>query len=151
MGAIHDRSRWSPLSRAIHAIAHMRLGGNSGFSLIEVLVVIAVLGIVAAIVIMNITGFAGRSAVNAANTEAHQVQTAVIAYLEANKVSLSEFTVGDGSDVSKAIERYLLNPAQLQARYTVRDGEIVGASPYVDGRWSACCWDAQGGGWRRCE
>ena len=60
---------------------------EGGFTLIELLVVIAILGIIAAVVILNIAEFMGSGAEEAANTEAHQVQTAVIAYMQANNVT----------------------------------------------------------------
>jgi prepilin-type N-terminal cleavage/methylation domain-containing protein len=52
--------------------------GEKGFTLIELLVVIAILGVIAAVVALNVGGFFGRGTVQAANTELHQVQTAVI-------------------------------------------------------------------------
>ena len=127
----------------------MHRGIESGFTLIEVLVVIAILGVVAAIVVLNISGLAGTGTVNAANTEAHQVQTAVIAYMEQHGLSAGSWTVGDGSEQSAAIERYLLNPGQLQARYSISDGRIADAFAFPDGRWAECSWDPEKGGWRR--
>jgi len=53
--------------------------GQSGFTLIELLVVIAILGVIAAIVALNVAGFFGRGTLQAAKTEAHQAQTAIIA------------------------------------------------------------------------
>ena len=53
--------------------------GEKGFTLIELLVVIAILGVIAAVVALNIAGFFGRGTLQAANTELHQAQTAIIA------------------------------------------------------------------------
>ena len=53
--------------------------GEKGFTLIELLVVIAILGVIAAVVALNVGNFFGRGTVQSANTELHQVQTAVIA------------------------------------------------------------------------
>jgi prepilin-type N-terminal cleavage/methylation domain-containing protein len=52
--------------------------GEKGFTLIELLVVIAILGVIAAVVALNISGFFGRGTLQAANTELHQAQTAII-------------------------------------------------------------------------
>jgi type II secretory pathway pseudopilin PulG len=41
-------------------------------------VVVAILGVIAAVVALNVSGFFGRGTVQAANTELHQVQTAII-------------------------------------------------------------------------
>jgi len=54
-------------------------GGQKGFTLIELLVVIAILGVISAVVALNLGGFFGRGTLQAANTELHQVQTAIIA------------------------------------------------------------------------
>jgi len=52
--------------------------GEKGFTLIELLVVVAILGVIAAVVALNVGSFFGQGTVQSANTELHQVQTAVI-------------------------------------------------------------------------
>ncbi len=120
--------------------------GERGFTLIELLVVVAILGIIAAVVVLNIGSFIGSGAEEAANTEAHQVQTAVIAYMTAN--SASTYTagpVGPGSSTGAAV--YLLNPSRLQATYTVNANGTLANDPTLapGSKWTGCTFTA--GAW----
>ena len=51
--------------------------GQRGFTLIEMLVVIAVMGVLAAVVVPNVTSFIGSGQTQGANTELDIVQTAM--------------------------------------------------------------------------
>lgn len=116
--------------------------GEKGFTLIELLVVVAILGVIAAVVVLNIGSFIGEGTTEAANTEAHQVQTAVVAAM-ANG-SFSPGTVSSDSSDPTGAEAYLLNPGRLQCDYTIAtDGSISGATP--GGEFSDCSWTS--GAW----
>ncbi len=116
--------------------------GERGFTLIELLVVVAILGIIAAVVVLNIGSFIGSGAEESANTEAHQVQTAVIAYMTANNLTTYAGTIDSDSGAGTAAE-YLLNPGRLQASYTIAGGVITAATTDADG-WGTNCTFADG-------
>jgi general secretion pathway protein G len=66
--------------RLLNRAARRRHQGQTGFTLIELLIVIAVLGILAAIVIFNVTGVTNKGDTAKCNTDLKTVQTASDAY-----------------------------------------------------------------------
>ena len=57
---------------------------EKGFTLIELLVVIGILAVLAGVVTLGVTQFIGRGADEAWNTERHNIQTAVAAWMVDN-------------------------------------------------------------------
>ena len=60
---------------------------EKGFTLIELLIVVAILGVLAAVVIPNVGRFIGRGEGEAADTEFANVQSAVVALMVDNGIS----------------------------------------------------------------
>jgi type IV pilus assembly protein PilA len=113
--------------------------GEKGFTLIELLIVIAILGIIAAIVVPNVAGFMTSGRLNAANTEAQNVKTAAVGYLaEEGEWPTSSSQLGDflegGTD-------------NLKATYAFDHNEITGVSGSTWG--SDIDWNSDDQVWER--
>ena len=61
-------------------LKHFRYG-QKGFTLVELLVVIGILGVIAAVVVPNVGSFIGRGKSESYETELHNVQTSTMAML----------------------------------------------------------------------
>ena len=68
--------------------------GEKGFTLIELLIVVAILGVLAAVVIPNVGRFIGRGETEASQTELSNLQTAVIAMMTDNELAALPAPVG---------------------------------------------------------
>ncbi|AHB13970.1 MULTISPECIES: type II secretion system protein [Dehalococcoides] len=104
---------------------------QKGFTLIELLVVVAILGVLAAVIVPNVAKFIGSGTVEAANTEAHNVQLAVTAYMAENGGTVPADTA--------ALSSYIMG--ELTGTYTIgTDGTITGTSygdlVWSDGKWA---------------
>ena len=71
--------------------------GEKGFTLIELLIVVAILGVLAAVVIPNVGRFIGRGETEAAETELTNVQTAVISMMTDNQINSLPNPVGSAN------------------------------------------------------
>ena len=121
-------------------------GGQKGFTLIELLVVIAILGVIAAVVALNVAGFFGRGTLQAANTELHQAQTAIVACMaeaESSQLDGISATWSGGPEVfawdaSNTIQYFAKNYVYgpFRAAYDVsQNGSINDGNPIIENGW----------------
>ncbi|MFC2051018.1 type II secretion system protein [Chloroflexota bacterium] len=67
-------------------------GGEKGFTLIELLVVLGILAALAGVVTLGVTQFIGRGCTEAAQTELHNIQTAVAGCMIDNPIANCDTT-----------------------------------------------------------
>ncbi len=102
--------------------------GEKGFTLIELLIVIAILGIIAAVVIPNIAGFLTSGQVAAANTEAENVKTAELGFF-------ANYSVWPDTSTNLTATGYISGVLKAVYTFDTQYGWAVNATPTVGG-WS---------------
>lgn len=101
--------------------------GEKGFTLIELLIVVAILGIIAAVVIPNIAGFMATGNQAAANTEAENVKTASLAYY----ADYQAWPV-DSGNLTAGANPYIKGTLKADYTFTV-DGWLATGTPTLTG------------------
>ena len=158
------------LGKGLKMLLKLPRNGEKGFTLIEILVVVAILGTLAAIVIPSIMHLQNEGRVDAANTERYNVQLVVLSAMVDQKVF--KLTDGPGgyfgpnaagtaneSDIAEltppavaaedSIVTYITGI--LQATYDIDDeGHIIDAEPTDttagDSKWKGLTY-TPGSGW----
>ena len=98
--------------------------GEKGFTLIELLIVVAILGVLAAIVIPNVGRFIGRGKTEAAATELASIQSAVFSMMVDN--ALATLSLDRAGGATNATKRMDLFPGSVYKLYGMNvSGTIV--------------------------
>ena len=100
--------------------------GEKGFTLIELLIVVAILGILAAVVVPNIARFLGRGETEAAATEIRSSQTAITTLMIDNGLTQIPFPKNEAGGVS--FNDMAAFPDSISATGTGKDSDPGGVA-----------------------
>ena len=101
--------------------------GEKGFTLIELLIVIAILGVLAAVVIPNVGKFLGRGETEALKTEFHNIASAVLAMMVDNNITAIPTPYTDNAAATNDMTKFPDN----QTTWTAKGGTGSGKDGYL--------------------
>ena len=104
--------------------------GEKGFTLIELLIVVAILGVLAAVVIPNVTRFVGAGETEAAETELHNIQLAVTSMMLENGITSIPVPVAPTNEMFAFPD--ITTPAVDDLDPLTADKGYIGVAPLPD-------------------
>ncbi|MBO5571695.1 MAG: type II secretion system protein [Ruminococcus sp.] len=114
---------------------------RKGFTLIELIVVIAIIGVLAAILVPSMLGYIRKSKINAANSTAAQVHKAANTALtemdeEGTDLPSGDITKGTEADLDAKIAHYMDDVDKCDYAVSVFMGNCVAAAASQDGKYT---------------
>ena len=103
-----------------------RLNSERGYTLTELLIVVAILGILVAVVLPNFTGLLGGAKTNSAASELNIVQTAVDAKMAAGSLTTTTAITSATSDMTTAAGGFGLAPSYMRSTATKGTYTVAG-------------------------
>ena len=109
--------------------------GEKGFTLVELLIVIAILGVLTAVAVPNVGRFMGRGEVESANTEYSTLQTSVMAIIaDAGRSDVAAATgITNGSSITVGGTAYALSDyvtGTIKGTYSISDQGVITGTDY---------------------
>jgi general secretion pathway protein G len=93
---------------------------DEGFTLVELLIVIVILGVLAAVVVVSVSGINNNAQANACTTETKNIETAEEAYFAQNSTYANEATLATGGLLREQSSWYnLTSTDSFATNYTV--------------------------------
>jgi general secretion pathway protein G len=112
----------------------MKGQGQNGFTLIEILVIVGIMGLLASVIVPNMSGFLGTGSLSAARTELANIKTAALAYR-----AQYDAWPNTSADLATLID------GEPKATYFFDSS--TGSVDNASGSWSGIIW--QNGNWTR--